>query len=78
MKLVLKSLYFHPVTTDLKNLKKNLKKLILEIKNIKENFVIIYPNNDTGSKLIMDEILKLKNKKIKLIPSMRFNFIYLC
>ena len=66
---------FHPVTTDLKNLKKNLKKLILEIKNIKENFVIIYPNNDTGSKLIMDEILKLKkNKKIKLIPSMRFEF----
>ena len=56
-------MYFHPVTTDLKNLKKNLKKLILEIKNIKENFVIIYPNNDTGSKLIMDEILKLKKIK---------------
>ena len=65
----------HPVTTDIKNIKKNIRKLIAEILISRKNFVFIYPNNDSGSEIIMKEFYKLKNNsRIKLIPSMRFEY----
>ena len=39
------------------------------------NFVVIYPNNDTGSEIIVDEISKLKKQdRFKLVTSMRFEY----
>jgi UDP-N-acetylglucosamine 2-epimerase (hydrolysing) len=66
---------FHPVVTDQRNILKQAQILFNSIKESKKNFVIIYPNNDSGYKIILRKILKLKNlKNIKILPSMRFEY----
>jgi len=63
---------FHPVTTDIKNLKKNILNFIKALKLSNEKYVLIFPNNDLGSELIIRQYKKIKNKKIKIFPSLRF------
>tara|TARA_B110000027_G_C16102373_1_gene293702 strand:+ start:649 stop:1773 length:1125 start_codon:yes stop_codon:yes gene_type:complete len=63
---------FHPVTTDIVNLKKNISYFTRALKKSNENFIIIYPNNDLGSKIIIKEYKKIKSDKIKIFPSIRF------
>ena len=65
---------FHPVTTDIKNLRKNVKVFVKALKSSNENYIIIYPNNDLGSNIIFEEIKKLKSEKFKIFPSLRFEF----
>ncbi|MDC0645053.1 UDP-N-acetylglucosamine 2-epimerase [Candidatus Pelagibacter ubique] len=66
---------YHPITTDLQNLKTQCKIYIKSILDSKKNFVLIYPNNDIGNTIILNEYLKLKNnRRIRLIPSMRFEY----
>jgi UDP-N-acetylglucosamine 2-epimerase (hydrolysing) len=72
-------LIWHSVTSELKDLEKNTKKLIKIINNLDVNFVVIYPNNDPGSGIIINCYKKylLKNKT-RLFKSLRFeNFITL-
>ena len=66
---------FHPVTTE-KNLEKNIDSFIEGLLSIKENFILIYPNNDFGSNYIINQYnRKLKPKKnFKLFPSIRFEY----
>ena len=65
----------HPITTDLQNLKKYAKIFFKALKKSKKKFVVIYPNNDLGSEIIMKEISYLKkNKYFRIIPSMRFKY----
>ena len=67
----------HPITT-LKDLKANFKyaKILTNLLlNIKNNYIVIYPNNDQGSNYILKLYKKLKNKKnIKIFSSIRFEF----
>lgn len=63
---------FHPVTTDVKNLKKNISNFIKALKLSNEKYVLIFPNNDLGSELIIKQYKKIKNKNIKIFPSLRF------
>jgi UDP-N-acetylglucosamine 2-epimerase (hydrolysing) len=66
---------FHPVVTDQNNILKHSKILVNSIKKSKKNYIIIYPNNDLGYKIILKSILKLKNlNSIKILPSMRFEY----
>lgn len=67
-------LIWHPVTSELSELDQNTKKLLVFLKKTKENFVIIYPNNDPGAIKILKNYKKLKNRKIKIFPSLRFTF----
>ena len=72
-------LIWHPVTSEIKFLKKNTNKLIKFIENSGENLLVINPNNDLGYKKIL-EVYKnyKKNKNFKFFPSIRFeNFIVL-
>ncbi len=63
----------HPVTTDIKNLKKNAKIFFSSLYKSKLNFIIILPNNDLGNEIILDELLKYKTyKRFKIFPSIRF------
>ncbi len=65
----------HPVTTNIKNLKREAKIFFKTLNKSNINYVIVYPNNDHGSKFILDEILKLKRKKnFKIFPSIRFEY----
>ena len=65
---------FHPVTTDLENLKSNISSFIKSLKESKKNFILIYCNNDLGSKIILHEYKKIKSKNIKIFPSIRFEY----
>ena len=65
----------HPITTNLKNLKKETKIFLNSIVKSNLNYILIYPNNDHGSDIILNEIKKLKkNKKFKIFPSIRFEY----
>lgn len=63
---------FHPVTTDIKNLKTAICNFVKALKASKKKIILIYPNNDLGSEIIIKEYRKIKNKNIKVFPSIRF------
>ena len=67
---------FHPVTTLKKeDIAEQCNILFNVLTKSLKNYVIIYPNNDTFSKIILNFIKKLKNfKNIKILPSVRFEF----
>ena len=68
---------FHPVTTEIKKIKNEINSLINTLIKSDFNYVVLYPNNDLGSKYIFDKINWLKKKKLKnfkVLPSMRFEF----
>jgi len=68
-------LTFHPVTTLTKSqIIKESKILFDTIKKTEINYVVIYPNNDTHSNFILKEILKAKSSKIKILPSIKFEY----
>ena len=68
-------LLFHPVTTEIKELKRVTKILCNSVLKSNKKFVVIYPNNDKGSEIILKEYKSnFKNKNIKLFPSMRFEY----
>ena len=68
---------FHPVTTELKKIKYQIKSLLSILVKSKFNYIILLPNNDSGNQIILDELLVLKKKKLKnfkILPSMRFEY----
>ena len=65
---------FHPVTNELSNLKKETKIFVNTLLKSKLNYILIYPNNDTGTNIILNEYKKIKSKKIKIYPSIRFEY----
>jgi len=64
---------YHPVTTDVNNLAGNIKETIDALIESKQNYLVIYPNNDHGSEIIINELSRLKNKSnFRVFPSLRF------
>ena len=68
-------LLFHPVTTELDKLQRDVKVLVDQVLSSNLNYIVIYPNNDHGTEIILNEYSRLKNnEKIKIYPSMRFEY----
>lgn len=70
-------LLFHPVVSkqERKTLKQNCKLLVNLVKKSSFNFIVIYPNNDLGSNIILKQYKTLKGKKnIKIFSSLRFEY----
>jgi UDP-N-acetylglucosamine 2-epimerase (hydrolysing) len=68
-------LMFHPVTTEVDKIKEQVKTLVDSILESNMNYIIIYPNNDLGSNIILDEYERFKNnRRIKIFPSLRFEY----
>lgn len=66
---------FHPVTTEDKQMKHYADDFVASLLAVKENFVVIYPNNDLGSRNIIEAFQKLKdNPKFRIFPSIRFEY----
>lgn len=66
-------LMYHPVTTEPKELKKNIQNVVDAAINSNKNFIVIYPNNDSGSEIILEEYKRFENNlKFKIYPSIRF------
>lgn len=65
----------HPVTTEYHLTEKNAEEFVDALIANNKNYIIIYPNNDLGSKLILDKYKKLsQNPRFKLFPSIRFEY----
>ena len=65
----------HPVTTNIKNLERESKIFFKTLSETNINYIVIFPNNDHGSKIILNELLKYKNyNKFKIFPSIRFEY----
>ena len=68
-------LMYHPVTTELNLLEKHVHSVVDGVLNSNDNYVVIYPNNDAGSEIILKEYGRLKNNdKFRIFPSMRFEY----
>jgi len=68
-------LMYHPVTTEFEGLGYRIKKLVNSIIESKLNYIVIYPNNDMGSEVIMSEYERFKNmNNFKVFPSIRFEY----
>ena len=65
---------FHPVTNEMHNLKKEINIFVNSIIKSKKNFILIYPNNDTGTNIILDEYRRIKSNTVKIFPSIRFEY----
>jgi len=65
---------FHPVTTEYENIKKYAFNFFNALIESNLNYIVIYPNNDLGSREILNEISKLNTNRFKVFPSIRFEF----
>ena len=66
-------LIFHPVTTELDTLKDQIDQIVSSLIDSNKNFIVIYPNNDNGTDIIIKKIHELENNKnFRIFPSIRF------
>ena len=68
-------LLFHPVTTEIDNWQEYTSTVIDATIESKKNYIVIYPNNDIGSNIILKEFERLsQNSRFKLYQSLRFEY----
>jgi len=68
-------LIYHPVTTEADKLRHNIGQLVDAAFESGDNYVVIYPNNDYGYRIILDEYERFKgSKKVRCFPSIRFEY----
>ena len=66
---------FHPVTTEVKDMETYANNFVEALKASANNYLIVYPNNDLGSKVIIKAIETLKeDKRFKIHSSLRFEY----
>jgi UDP-N-acetylglucosamine 2-epimerase (hydrolysing) len=66
---------FHPVTSELDQIDLQANELVNALLASDQNYIVIYPNNDNGSKRILSAYKKLKGKQnIRVYPSIRFEY----
>tara|TARA_B100001540_G_C15780555_1_gene630815 strand:- start:349 stop:1503 length:1155 start_codon:yes stop_codon:yes gene_type:complete len=67
----------HPETWNLKDTRKQIKCTLRALRNFKENKIFVYPCSDPGSKIIIDEIKKLKKNYLnKVFKDIKFEDFY--
>lgn len=68
-------LMHHPVTTELESLEREISSVVDSILESGQNFVIVYPNNDHGTDIILNEYKRLEgHPRIRVYPSIRFEY----
>lgn len=66
---------YHPITTEIEKIPNNIKNLVNAAISSEDNYIVIFPNNDEGSKFIINEYDRIIDReKFKIFPSMRFEF----
>lgn len=66
---------FHPVTTEVAQMKVYADNFVRSLLDDHHNYVVVFPNNDLGSGLILKAYTKLKdNPRFRIIPSLRFEY----
>ena len=69
-------LIFHPETTNLITIHEQIKLISSSLIKSQLNYVVIMPNNDYGSNIIIDEydVTFKNNNSFKVFPSLRFEY----
>lgn len=68
-------LMYHPVTTALGELAGNIHQVVQAAVSTGDNFIVVYPNNDHGSEIILAEIMQLvDHPRFRIFPSIRFEY----
>ncbi|AWY19181.1 UDP-N-acetylglucosamine 2-epimerase [Moraxella bovis] len=66
---------FHPVTSEENEIKKYTQNLFKALDKSDKNYVVVYPNNDTGSVRILNVIADYEeNPKFRCFPSISFEY----
>ena len=66
---------FHPVTTEADDIARYAESFTKALLDDNHNYVVIYPNNDLGSRAILSSYKKLiNNPRFRLFPSLRFEY----
>ena len=66
---------FHPVTTEVENLHDQVKVLCKALVDSQRDFIVIYPNNDMGNNIIIEEFNRsLITERFRVFPSLRFEY----
>ena len=68
-------LMYHPVTTEYDRLGINIKTVVDAVIASDKNYVVVYPNNDLGFEIILNEYQRFNNiDRFKVFPSLRFEY----
>lgn len=66
---------FHPVTTEIEKLKEQAENYFNALDQSGYNYILIYPNNDKGADIILQQTTKRSDAKNYLVfPSLRFEY----
>lgn len=66
---------FHPVTTEAAYMQEYANNFIEALLKDNHNYVVVFPNNDLGSKAVLMAYEKLKNNsRFRIFPSLRFEY----
>lgn len=66
---------FHPVTTEAKYMEVYANNFVEALLNDTHNYIVVFPNNDLGSQLVLKAYEKLKNNsRFRVFPSLRFEY----
>lgn len=68
-------LMYHPVTTEYQVVGNKISSVVDAVIRSEKNYIVIYPNNDLGAEIILNEYKRLeKYENIRLFPSLRFEY----
>lgn len=66
---------FHPVTTELSQMEAHVNNFVEALIQSNKNYVVIYPNNDLGSKYILKAYKRFDGlSNFRIFPSVRFEY----
>lgn len=66
---------YHPVTTEYDVLEQHIRNLLVACKQSGKKYIIVYPNNDLGTEIILNEYRKIsEDKQFLCYPSLRFEY----
>lgn len=66
---------YHPVTTEVQDLESHVDNLVRAMIDSNRNYVVVYPNNDLGSDIIINAFKRLKKiDRFRVFPSLRFEY----
>jgi UDP-N-acetylglucosamine 2-epimerase (hydrolysing) len=66
---------FHPVTTEIDSMEDYATNFVEALLRDSHNYVVVFPNNDLGSQIILNAYGRLKeNPRFRIFPSLRFEY----
>lgn len=68
-------LIYHPVTTEPHLLPHRVDQVIAAVRDSNREFVVVYPNSDYGSRIVMEAVKSLvQDDRFRVLPSLRFEY----